>query len=163
MAESLAENPEISLETKYRELEEKLASTKKHMREWEERSKANAAAAKELEELKKSQMTELQLAQAEALEASERANSAQAELESLRAQNQKIIDAREVSEEFGIPQSLLDQLPDREAMEAQAKNILALIENQPKSNVFKQDGKKPASVPFDPKSSFAEFFAEISR
>lgn len=91
---------------------------KARAREWEKRAKENAAKARELDELKKSQMSELERAQAEAEENKRLAAQAQARGDRLMVAIRK-----------GLPQDLADRLVGStvEELEADADKLLALI------------------------------------
>ncbi|MBT1166733.1 helicase [Bifidobacterium simiarum] len=95
-------------EAKYRE-------AVSHSREWEKRAKDNKAAADELQQLKESQMSEAQKAEA-------RTARLQKELDRLRAEKQANAWRTQVAEETGLPAGLIvgDSL---ESMQAHAKAI----------------------------------------
>lgn len=75
---------EVDWEAKYNEM-------KAHSRKWEDRAKKNEAAAKELDEIRQSQMTEAE----KAAEADKRAQEAEAKLERM-ALVQKVSSAKKV-------------------------------------------------------------------
>ena len=87
---------------------------KAEARKWEARAKKSAQAELELEALKQSQMTEQE-------KATKRAEEAEKQLAELKAETQRLADAREIAERDGIPVNLLEFCADREAMEAFAK------------------------------------------
>ena len=91
---------------------------KAEARKWEARAKKSAQAEQELEALKAAQMTEQEREKA-------RADKAEQELARLKAENQRMADAAEISTRDGIPQSLLNFCNDREAMERFAKEYKA--------------------------------------
>lgn len=127
-------------------------------RKWEERSKANADKAKRYDELAAQSMTD-----AEKLDAAvKRAEDAESRLAAYEAEAQRAKDAAEVSEETGVPASLLTEA-DRKAMEQQAASILAFAQGQPSAPVFKGDGTKPGEPKRTPQDSFADFFNSISQ
>lgn len=97
----------VDWEAKYRE-------AKAQSRKWEERSKANKEKADKWDAYEQEGMSE-----AEKL--AKRAESAEAELAQLKADAQRRSDAKEVSKASGVPEQLLSFLPDRDAMEAFAK------------------------------------------
>lgn len=107
-------------------------------RKWEQRSKDNAAAAKELDEMRKQSMSDTERAEAEKA----RADEAEAKLAQYEADAQFAKDAAEVSEKYGVPASLLTER-DRKAMERQAEAIKAFASGQPSAQVFRQDGRRP--------------------
>ncbi|WP_236034304.1 DUF4355 domain-containing protein [Bifidobacterium saguinibicoloris] len=80
-------------EAKYRE-------AVSHSREWEKRAKDNKAAADELQQLKESQMSETQRAEA-------RTAKLQKELDALKAEKQTNEWRSQVAEETGLPANLI--------------------------------------------------------
>ncbi|RSX53788.1 helicase [Bifidobacterium goeldii] len=86
-----------------------------HSREWEKRTKDNKAAADELEQLKESQMSEQQKAEA-------RTTKLQKELDQLKTGKQQNAWRSQVANESGLPATLIvgDSL---EAMQEHAKAI----------------------------------------
>ena len=98
---------EVDWEAKYKEA---VAQSRK----WEERAKANKQKADKWDAYEQEGMSE-----AERL--AKRAESAEAELAQLKADAQRRSDAKEVSKASGVPEQLLSFLPDRDAMEAFAK------------------------------------------
>ena len=97
-------------------------------RKWEERSKANKEKADKWDAYEQEGMSE-----AEKL--AKRAEEAEAELERLRADAKRRSDASEVSKQTNVPEALLLFCPDRDAMEAFAKEYGA------------QAGSVPAAPP----------------
>lgn len=91
---------------------------KNRSREWERKAKANADAAKELDALKKAQMTELEKAQAEAAEAKARATQAE-----LAAARQSVATAK------GLPAGMAERLQGstKEELEADADVLLKVL------------------------------------
>ncbi|KAB8289316.1 helicase [Bifidobacterium ramosum] len=102
-------------ETKPTDWEAKYREAVSHSREWEKRAKDNKAAADELQQLKESQMSEAQKAEA-------RTAKLQKELDTLKAEKQTSAWRSQVAEESGLPANLIvgDSL---EAMQAHAKAI----------------------------------------
>ena len=139
-AEPKNEPPEENWQAKYEAM-------RQHSRDWEKRARDNEEAAKELEQLKAAQLTEQEKANA-------RAEKAERELEQLKAERKREADAREVAEEKGVPQWILDNLPDREAMEAFADRYAKEGgQQQPHAaatsaskRVNKGDGKPPTTA-----------------
>lgn len=82
---------------------------KAEARKWEARAKKSANAELELEALKQAQMTEQEKLKA-------KADKAEAELAAIKAEQQRITDARELSQRDGVPVELLEFCTDREAM-----------------------------------------------
>lgn len=91
---------------------------KAEARKWEQRAKKSQAAELELEALKQAQMTEQEKANA-------RAEKAESELAALKAENQRLADAKDIAAASGVPVRLLEYCADREAMEAFAKEYIA--------------------------------------
>ena len=139
------EQPETDWKAKY---EKAVAQSRK----WEERSKANADKAKEYDAIKRSQMSEQEIAK----EAQERADAAEAALEKMRADLKREQDAADVSELTGIPVSVLRGDTHEELME-HASAIKALMDNRPSAQVFASDGKRPGKQPQSPKDEFMAF------
>ena len=84
---------------------------KAEARKWEARAKKSEAAETELAELKAAQMSEQEKLVA-------RADKAEAELEAMKSERERANAAREVSDATSVPLWMIEQLPDREAMEA---------------------------------------------
>ena len=89
-----------------------------HMRDWEKKAKANQSAADELEKLRAAQMTEQEKERA-------RADAAEAELNALRAENERHAAAREIASQTGVPIDLLLYCADADAMTDFAKKYQA--------------------------------------
>lgn len=87
----------------------KYEEMRQHSREWEQRAKANKAAADELEQIKAAQMTEQEKLTA-------RAEAAEAKLAELEAQTAHDTAAKQVAEETGVPMELLLFCTDETAM-----------------------------------------------
>lgn len=116
---------------------------KAEARKWEARAKKSAQAEAELEALKQAQMTEQEKEKA-------RADKAEQELAMMRAENQRLADAAEISARDGIPQSLLNFCADREAMERFAKEYKQAQPTIPAAAAttgtrISSDGKKPTN------------------
>jgi len=80
-----------------------------HMRDWEKKAKANQNAADELEKLKAAQMTEQEKEKA-------RADAAEAELATLKAEKERSDAAQRIANETGVPLELLMFCADEESM-----------------------------------------------
>lgn len=91
---------------------------KAEARKWEARAKKSANAELELEALKQAQMTEKEKAE-------DRAKKAEEELAAIKAEKQRLEDAREIAAKCGIPANLLEYCADREAMARFAKDYMA--------------------------------------
>lgn len=87
---------------------------KAESRKWEQRAKANKAAADELEQLKASQMSDTE-------KLVKRAEDAEALVKQYQAKEQHGADAAEVAADTGVPVSLLLHCGTREDMEQFAK------------------------------------------
>lgn len=87
---------------------------KAESRKWEQRAKANKAAADELEQLKASQMSDTE-------KLVKRAEDAEALVKQYQAKEQHGADAAEVAADTGVPVSLLMHCGTREDMEQFAK------------------------------------------
>lgn len=129
-------------------------------RKWEARAKANSTAAKELEELKQSTMTDAEkLADAE-----KRAETAEAELQALRDEAQRRVDADEASAATGVPAALLTaDTSTKEGMEAFAKQLAEWAgdrQNYPSISDHGSPNNQKASTPMD---SFGEFMRKQMR
>lgn len=83
---------------------------KAEARKWEERAKKSLAAEEELAKLKQAQMTEQEKAIA-------RAEEAETKLAQLEAEKARADAARRISDESGVPLSLLEFCTDEAAME----------------------------------------------
>lgn len=121
-------------------------------------------AAAELDELKRSQMSDRERIEAEAESERKRADEAEAELEALKAEAQRAKDAAEVSEATGVPVSILTaDTSTREGIEALAAAVAALVGSKPSAPVFKADGTRAGAPKRTPQDQFAEFFEKISQ
>ena len=92
----------------------KYEAMREHSREWEQRAKANKAAADELQEIKAAQMSEQEKLTARA----EAAEKKLAELEALQAHEKA---AKEIANETGVPVELLEFCTRETAMKNFAK------------------------------------------
>lgn len=129
-------------------------------RKWEARAKANSTAAKELDELKQSTMTDAE----KVADAEKRAETAEAELQALRDEAQRRVDADEVSAATGVPAALLTaDTSTKEGMEAFAKQLAEWAgerQNYPSiSDKGSQSNRKNAT----PMDSFGEFMRKQMR
>lgn len=146
------------LQTQLAKLQAEHDKAVEESRKWEKRSKSNAEKARAYDELAAKSMTDAERAEA-ALRA---ATEAKAELERFQTEAQRARDAAEVAETYGIPASLITE-HEREAMEAQAKSILAFAQNQPTAPVFKADGKQPGQAKQTPVEGLAAWLRQIDR
>lgn len=146
------------LQTQLAKLQAEHAKAVEESRKWEKRSKSNAEKARAYDELAAKSMTDAERAEA----ALKEAETARAELERFQLEAQRARDAAEIAETYGIPASLLTE-HDREAMETQAKSILAFAQNQPTAPVFKADGKQPGQAKQTPVEGLAAWLRSIDR
>ena len=115
-----------------------------HMRDWEKKAKANQSAADELEKLKSEQMTEQEKANA-------RAEKAEAELNALKAEQQRTDAARRLSAETGVPFEMLMFCADEEVMAEFAKQYTkeTHVSSAPKaangSRIIRGNEQKPTT------------------
>ncbi|KFI97820.1 capsid assembly scaffolding protein Gp46 family protein [Bifidobacterium stellenboschense] len=123
-------------EAKYREV-------LSHSREWEKRAKDNKAAADELQQLKESQMSEQQKAEAKTARL-------QKELDQLKAEKQANEWRSQVAAETGLPSNLIvgDSL---EAMQEHAKAIGEYVASQSGRRLpqVSDPGRQPNRAPSD--------------
>lgn len=123
---------QVDWEAKYRE-------TLAHSREWEKRAKDNKAAADELQQLKESQMSEQQKAEAKTAKL-------QKELDQLKAEKQTNEWRTQVATESGLPSNLIvgDSL---ESMQEHAKAISEYVASKTGRQLPKitNPGRQPAS------------------
>ncbi|KAB5604153.1 hypothetical protein [Bifidobacterium jacchi] len=125
-AEPHGEQQPTDWEAKYREA---IA----HSREWEKRAKDNKTAADELQQLKESQMSEAQKAEA-------RTAKLQKELDALKAEKQADEWRAQVSKDTGVPADLLHG----DSLEAMAECAKALDQwAHPKPKGMPNQGGKP--------------------
>ena len=108
----------LAEETPQGESEATETDWKAEARKWEARAKKSANAELELEALKQAQMTEQERLKA-------KADKAEAELAEMKAEQQRLSDAREIASQTAVPQALLEFCADREAMVAFAKAYAA--------------------------------------
>lgn len=125
---------------------------KAEARKWENLAKKGKAAEEELAKLKEAQMTEQEKANA-------RADKAEAELAAIKAENERMLAARDWSSKEGVPLELLEfcKADDMEAFcKAFKANQLQVHAAAPAafSRVVRDGGKA------DPKAAFAAFAQE---
>lgn len=110
---------------------------KAQARKWEQRAKENSKAAKELEKLKREQMSESERLQAELEEAKGQA-------ERLQAEKDRSTWALEASERTGVPLGVLRHVSadTEEEFRGAADEIAALL-NPKNAVVVETDGKQP--------------------
>lgn len=129
-------------------------------RKWEARAKANSGAAKELDDLKKASMTDAEKVDA----ATKRAERAEAELQALRDEAQRRVDADEVSASTGVPASLLTaDLSTKEGMEAFAKQLAEWAGERQNYPAISDNGQQAQTQKPDAMRSFGDFLAAQMR
>lgn len=143
MADETTTAQEVEAQESETDWKAKYDEMRNHMRDWEKKAKANQSAADELEKLKAEQMTEQEKAKA-------RAEAAEKELAALKAEAQRIADAREIAQSQGIPANLLEFCADKEAMERFANEYKASQPAIPAAAAttgarISSDGKKPTN------------------
>lgn len=129
-------------------------------RKWEARAKANSGAAKELDDLKRASMTDAEKVDA----ATKRAERAEAELQALRDEAQRRVDADEVSASTGVPASLLTaDLSTKEGMEAFAKQLAEWAGERQNYPAISDNGQQAQTQKPDAMRSFGDFLAAQMR
>jgi len=146
------ETQEVEQQTEPQGDEKPRTDWKAEARKWENLAKKGKAAEEELAKLKEAQMTEQEKANA-------RADKAEAELAAIKAENERMLAAREWSSKEGVPLELLEFCKSDE-MEAFCKAFkasqLQVHAAAPAafSRVVRDGGKA------DPKAAFAAFAQE---
>ena len=104
-----------------------------HMREWEKKAKANAAAAEELEQLKASQMSDIERIQKQYEQEKARADA-------LAAERDRSAWVSDVAKDTGVPADLLALIAadSKEDLAAKAESI---------RDCFAAEESKPQTVP----------------
>ena len=129
-------------------------------RKWEQRSKDNAAKAKELDELKAATQTD-----AERLaDAQKRAEEAEAKVKAYEAKAERAGIVAEVAAAKGVDADWLSRMAgdDRESIEANADWLRARISESPIYPSVADNGQKKAPTKKSTQDQFGDFFAEIS-
>ena len=152
-AQPSAQAPERDWEAEYKKAVEQ-------SRKWEARAKANSGAAKELDDLKKASMTDAEKVDA----ATKRAEKAEAELQALRDEAQRRVDADEVSASTGVPASFLTaDLSTKEGMEAFAKQLAEWAGERQNYPAISDNGQQAQTQKPDAMRSFGDFLAAQMR
>lgn len=130
----------------------KYEAMREHSREWENRAKANKAAADELEQIKAAQMTEQEKLTA-------RAEAAEAKLAELEAAKAHADAAQAIAAETGVPVELLSYCTDETAMREFASkyagNKPPIAPSAAATRVIRGDNEKRSSA-----DVFAEFMKQ---
>ena len=113
------QEPTTDWEAKYHEM-------KAHSRKWEDRAKKNEAAAKELDEIRQSQMSEAE----KAAEAVKRAAEAEAAKEAAEKKLERMSLVQKVASKHKVPSALLKGDTEEE-LEASAKALLEFAGSVP--------------------------------
>ena len=130
---------QVDWEAKYKEA---VAQSRK----WEERAKANKDKADKWDAYEQEGMTEAE-------KATKRAEEAEAELATLKAERQHAADAAEVARETGVPVEYLTFCSSREAMQQMAEKWQAehgdpqtpAAASAPSTRYIRPDGAKPSN------------------
>ena len=127
----------------------KYEAMREHSREWEQRAKANKAAADELEEIKAAQMSEQEKLTARA----EAAEKKLAEIEAKQAHEKA---AKKIANETGVPVELLEFCTDETAMKNFAKQYgeqnTPIAPSAAAARILRGDKAKPSA-----REQFADF------
>lgn len=121
----------------------KFEAERAHSKKWEERAKANAEAAKELEAQRNASMT-----------SEERAAKAEAELARLKAEIESSKAVAAAAEKYGVPASVI-RGGTPEEVEAHAKALAEVMGRQPAAPLVPADGKKPTRPAASEAADFA--------
>ena len=129
-------------------------------RKWEQRSKDNAAAAKELDEMRKQSMSDAERAESEKA----RADKAEAKLAEYERERERAVIVAEVAAAKGVDAEWLGRMAgdDRESIEANADWLRARISESPIYPSVADNGQKKAPTKKSTQDQFGDFFAEIS-
>ena len=124
-------------------------------RKWEQRSKDNAAAAKELDEMRKQSMSDAERAESEKA----RADKAEAKLAEYERERERAAIVAEVAAAKGVDAEWLGRMvgDDRKAIEANADYIATKLSGAPIYPSVPDNGHSKAPTTSDPKHSFMEF------
>lgn len=133
-----------------------LATWKAEARKWEAQAKANANAAKKLQEIEDAAKT-VEQKQAEMVASLEK------ELAELRAREQRRQWVSEIAAETGVPVDALEVLQGTTQAEikANAEKITSLIKPQPVAPVVREAGKTPNKSGATTADMFAEALADL--
>ncbi|MDM8270548.1 hypothetical protein [Thermophilibacter provencensis] len=124
-------------------------------RKWEQRSKDNAAAAKELEALKDASKTDAE----KLADATKRAEKAEEKLAEYERKAERAAIVVEVAAAKGVDAEWLGRMAgdDRKAIEANADYIATKLSGAPIYPSVLDNGHSKAPTKSDPKHSFMEF------
>ncbi|QTB92104.1 DUF4355 domain-containing protein [Bifidobacterium saguini] len=131
----------------------KFEAERAHSREWEKRAKDNKAAADELQQLKESQMSEQQKAEA-------RTMKLQKELDQLKAEKQASAWRSQVMTETGLPANLVIG-STLEEMQANAKAINEYVAEKSKTGDGGYRLSDPSRQPHTAPTDLQQFAASV--
>lgn len=129
-------------------------------RKWEQRSKDNAAKAKELDELKAATQTDAE----KLADAVKRAESAESKLAELERERERAAIVAEVAAAKGVDAEWLGRMvgDDREAIEANADYIATKLSGAPIYPSVTDNGQKKAPSKKSAQDQFGDWFATVS-
>ncbi len=129
-------------------------------RKWEQRSKDNAAAAKELEALKDASKTDAE----KLADATKRAERAEEKLADYERKAERAAIVAEVAANKGVDAEWLARMAgdDREAIEANADYIASKLSGSPIYPSVTDNGQRKTPTKKSTQDQFGDFFAGIS-
>ena len=129
-------------------------------RKWEQRSKDNAAAAKELDEMRKQSMSDADRAESEKA----RADKAEAKLAEYERERERAAIVAEVAAEKGVDAEWLSRMSGdtREDIEANASYIASKLNGSPIYPSVTDNGQKKAPSKKSAQDQFGDWFATVS-
>lgn len=130
-------------------------------RKWEQRSKDNAAAAKELDEMRKQSMSDAERAESEKA----RADKAEAKLAEYERAAERAAIVAEVAAAKGVDAEWLGRMAgdDREAIEANADYIASKLSGQPIYPSVTDNGQRKTPSKKTARDQFGDWFSAISK
>lgn len=151
-AENSAETPTVE------ELLAKVEELTGHSRKWEDRAKENFEAKKELDKIRREQMTDAEKAQADRAEIEQRI----ADAEDRATKAEAALARYKVAAEFGLSQEdaeALSAITDEAALRALAERLAGRSPAGPRPNPAQGRGGKTA--PATPAEAFADAMSEL--
>ena len=129
-------------------------------RKWEQRSKDNAAAAKELDEMRKQSMSDAERAESEKA----RADKAEAKLAEYERERERAAIVAEVAAAKGVDAEWLGRMvgDDRKAIEANADYIATKLSGAPIYPSVPDNGQKKVPSKKSTQDQFGDWFATVS-
>lgn len=130
-------------------------------RKWEQRSKDNAAAAKELEAMKDASKTDAE----KLADATKRAESAEKKLAEYERERERAAIVAEVASAKGVDAEWLGRMSgdDRESIEANADYIASKLSGQPIYPSVPDNGPSKAPSKKTARDQFGDWFSAISK